>query len=254
MKLFDCNAVFGVYSVPPTQRADTVCDLLDEMSYCGIDRALVRQAAQLDETPVVGNPLVCEQIAGHPGLEAAWVILPFQTGEMGTLPEFIAGMGANGVRSLWAYPSKHRYLLNATTCGDLFDEMVARRIPLFLPKEEQSGAFAGWALAEAVLSDFPKLRLVVVGHGSWGEDRYFRPLMERYEHFYTDTSRYELDGGIAEVCKRYGPERLLFGTAFPGTSMGAAMLTLLHCDMPDEYKEAVAAGNLERLLGEVNLA
>ncbi len=32
------------------------------------------------------------------------------------------------------------------------------------------------------------------------------------------------------------------------------MLTLLHADMPDEWKVAVAGGNLQRLLDEVNLA
>jgi len=253
MELFDCNAMYGIWSVPPHRRADTVQDLCEEMAFCGVTRALVRQAAQVDESPEVGNRLLCEQVSASDCLEPSWALLPFQTGELGDLSGFLADMRTHGVRSLWAYPSKHRYLLNATTFGDLFDEMVARRVPLFLPRAEQSGAFAGWALAEALLSEFPKLRLVVVGHGSWGEDRLFRPLMARYEHFYTDTSRYELDGGIAEVCRLHGPDRLLFGTAFPDTGMGGAVLTLLHCDMPDEHKAAVAAGNLQRLLSEVNL-
>ncbi len=58
---------------------------------------------------------------------------------------------------------------------------------------------------------------------------------------------------VIAVCGAYGPERLLFGTAFPTTGMGGAMLTLLHCDMPDEHKEAVAGRNLQRLLDEVDL-
>ncbi len=253
MRFFDCNAIYGVFQNPPLKRAEGATDVLEEMDFCGIDRALVRCAAQVDETPVVGNSLLCQQVEGHERLIPAWVLLPFQAEELGTLPQFLAQMGRQGVRALWAYPSKHRYLLNVTTCGDLLEEMTARRIPLFLPHGEQSGAFQSWALAEALLADFPELRLVVVGHGPWGEDRYFRPLMQRYPHFYVDTSRYELDGGIAAVCRRYGPHRMLFGSGFPTVNMGGAMLTLLHCDMPDEHKQAVAAGNLQRLLDEVNL-
>ena len=253
MKLFDCNAHYGVFSVPPLKRADAATDLVAEMAFCGVDRALVRCAAQIDESPETGNPLLCAQIAEHDELEPSWAILPSHTGELGDVASFVAAMGASGVRALWAYPSKHRYLLNLVTFGDLFDEMISRRIPLFLPRQEQSGSVGGWELASALLAEIPALRLIVVGHGSWGEDRYFRPLMQRYEHFYVDTSRYELDGGIAAVCGAYGPERLLFGTAFPTTGMGGAMLTLLHTDMPDEHKEAVAGGNLQRLLDEVDL-
>ncbi len=252
--LFDCNAMYGVFSVPPLKRADGPAELLAEMARCGVARALVRHAAQIDESPVVGNPLVCAQVAAIASLEPAWALLPTHTAELGDVDALIGGMRAHGVRALWAYPSRHRYLLNPTTCGDLLDVLVARRIPLFMTRDEQSGGLAGWALAEAILGQFPALRLVIVGHGSWGEDRYFRPLLKRYEHFRVDTSRYELDGGIAEVCRLYGPERLLFGTAFPHTGMGGATLTLLHCDMPDDYKLAVAGGNLERLLREVDLS
>jgi predicted TIM-barrel fold metal-dependent hydrolase len=253
MTLFDCNVCFGSFSVPPLQRVETAEALVAEMSHCGISRALVRHAAQIDESPEVGNPLLCRLVAPYPELVASWAILPFETGELGDLPQFLQAMRQHDVRALWAYPSRHRYLLNATTFGELFEEMTRRRIPLLLPKQEQSGGRAGWDLADAILGDFPSLRLIVVGHGSWGEDRYFRPLMRRYEGFCVDTSRYELDGGIAAACAAHGPERLLFGTAYPYTGMGGAMLTLLHADMPDEWKVAVAGGNLQRLLDEVNL-
>jgi hypothetical protein len=260
VNVFDCNACYGIFSVPPLKRADTVADLLDEMDFCSgcgaadVHQALLHHAAQVDESPEVGNPLLSEQVAPHPQLEAAWALLPFHTGELGDLPDFLGAMRAHRVRALWAFPSKHRYLLDRTTCGDLLDEMIARRIPLFLPRGEQSGSRGGWELASVLLQDFPQLRLAMVGHGSWGEDRFFRPLLKRYEHFYVDTSRYELDGGIAEVCQLYGPERLLFGSAFPHTGMGGALLTVLHCDMPDDWKAAVAGGNLERLLAEVDLS
>jgi len=254
MTLFDCNAAYGIFSVPPTRRADTPDDLLQEMASCGISAALVRHAAQIDESPQVGNRVLCEQIRCHDDLAPSWAILPPDTGELGDVAHFLADMRVEGVRALWAYPSKHRYLLNATTFGDLFDELVARRIPLMLPRQEQSGGHDAWQVADELLSEFPDMRLAVVGHGPWGDDRYFRPMLRRYRHFYVDTSRYELDGGIAQVCQLYGPERLLFGTAFPHTGMGGAMLTLLQCDMPDGHKRLVAGENLKRLLEEADLS
>jgi len=253
MEFFDCNASYGVFSVAPHKRADTVDDLVKEMEWCGVQRAMVRHAAMLDESPIVGNPLLIEQIEGHENLVPSWTMLPPQTRELGTVEQLISAMKDNGVKALWAYPSKHKYLLNGTTFGELFEEMIARNIPLFIERGENSGGLVGWAMAESVLKDFPKLTLAVVGHGSWGEDRYFRPMIEKYENMYVDTSRYELDGGIADFCKTYGPSRMLFGTNFPKTPMGGPMLTLMHADITDDEKAAIGSGNLQRILSEVKL-
>ena len=100
---------------------------------------------------------------------------------------------------------------------------------------------------------FPKLTFVVTNHGSWGHDRYFRGLVEKYENLHIDTSRYELDGGIPDFCKKYGPDRILFGSNYPHTNIGGPMLTLAHADISDSDKEAIAGGNLKRLLGRVRL-
>jgi len=253
LEFFDCNALYGIPSVPCLEQAKRVGDLLEEMEWAGVSRALVRHTAMIDESPVVGNRLIVEETAPHPSLCPSWAILPPQTGELGTPDEFLASMAQAGVRALWTYPSRHRYTLDGVTLGPLFEHLVARRVPLFIERGETSRGLSGWELAGAVLQEFPELILVVVGHGSWGEDRYLRPLLEAYEGLHIDTSRYELDGGIADLCRRFGPERLLFGSAFPYTSPGGAMLTLAHADIADEEKQKIAAGNLDRLLSEVRL-
>jgi len=253
LEFFDCYVSFGPSFVPPLAPCRTAEELLAEMRFCGVQRALVHFTAQVEDSPVLGNRLLSEAVTGHPELVPSWALLPPSTGEQGSVDEFLAAMRDHGVRALWAFPSQHLYLLNATGCGPLLEELVARRIPLFLRRSESSGSLAGWDLPYALLQEFPLLNLVVVGHGPWGEDRFFRPLLERYPSFRVDTARYELDGGIPGLVGRYGPHRLLFSTAFPATCMGGALLTLLHADIPDEAKAAIAAGNLERLLGEVQL-
>lgn len=250
MEFFDCNCAFGVPMSPPLAPAPTVGEVLSEMDFCGVQRALVRDFAISEESPEVGNPLTCAAVAGQPRLTPAWGILPPQTGELGSVPEFLQAMERAGVRALWAFPSGHRYLLSRTTFGELFDHLEARGLPLFLPRQEGSGGLDCYATAEALLRDFPRLHLIIAGQGPWGEDRLFRPLMAAYPNFGVDTSRYELDGGIAEVCRLYGPHRLYFGTNFPHTPMGGAMLTLLHAQISDEDRQWIAGGNLRRLLEE----
>ncbi len=253
MELFDCNCWYGVPKTPPLAPAETIDDLLRELERAGIRRALVRNAAIWEESPEVGNPLTAADCGRDERLEAAWGILPPHTGELGGVDEFVDAMRAAGVRALWAYPAKHRYLLNATTMGGLLEEMQDRGIPLFLARREMPGAVETYEVAERVLADFPRLHLIICAHGSWGEDRLFRPIMTRYPNFAVGTSRYELDGGIEDLCRAFGPERLLFGTNFPETPMGGPILTLLHAAISDEERELIAGGNLRRLLEEVRL-
>jgi hypothetical protein len=245
IKFFDCSASFGVALVPPLKYAETAEELLKEMDFCGVQEALVWDAAMKDDSPAIGNRLLSKAIKGKPRLHGTWALLPFQTGELGTPYEFLTAMKTNNIKALRAWPNEHRYLLNSVTFGDFFDLMAERSIPLLLDPD--------WPLITSVLRDAPNLTVIAVGHGNWGMDRYFRPLIESHPNFHIDTSRYELDMGLADFCARYGPDRLLFATNYPATVMGGPMLTLLHSDIPFEAKQAIAAGNLGRLLEKVRL-
>jgi predicted TIM-barrel fold metal-dependent hydrolase len=78
-------------------------------------------------------------------------------------------------------------------------------------------------------------------------------LIERYPHLYLETSHYELAHGLRAFYERYGADRWLFGSAFPQRYMGGAVHQLRQADLPESAKEAIAGGNLQRILSEVDL-
>ncbi|MEI6501906.1 MAG: hypothetical protein WCP21_12870, partial [Armatimonadota bacterium] len=104
MQFFDCNCTYGVPMKPPLVPALTPAEVLTEMDFCGVQTALIRDFAVSEETPEVGNVLTLEAAKQSERLVPAWGILPPQTGELGTVPEFLAAMGQAGVRALWAFP------------------------------------------------------------------------------------------------------------------------------------------------------
>jgi predicted TIM-barrel fold metal-dependent hydrolase len=53
---------------------------------------------------------------------------------------------------------------------------------------------------------------------------------------------------VEAVVKRFGAERLLFGTNLPTFNPGAAVTTVMYADIAEEDKSLIAAGNLRRLL------
>jgi len=70
MKFFDCNASFGAPMLKPLRYAENAGELLSEMDYYGISEALVYHVRQRDDSPVVGDRMLLQEIKGFP--EAAW--------------------------------------------------------------------------------------------------------------------------------------------------------------------------------------
>lgn len=232
----------GPATNPPLGAALTAEDLLAEMDVCGIDEALVGSDAIQTAGALEANRRIADQCRPHPRLHPVWHLLPPQTGEM-TPETLFDEMAACGVKALKANPGLHRYLLNGITFGALLEPMAARRVPLL------SGA--DWPAVTALLQEFPTLTVIATGLGCWGPDRYFRPLLERFENFHVETSAYEVDGGIKALVDRYGPGRILFGSGYHYRPMGGATLQLRCVDISDEDKALIARGNLQRLLKEM---
>ncbi len=245
MKLFDAYCSFGELTLKPPSYSRTPQELIAVMDGCGIQEAVVLHSAMRYASPVEGNWHMTQETAGLARLHPSWAVLPHHTGEQSTVEKFVDAMSSSGVKVLYAFPDEHGYLLNEVVFGALLEEMVRRKIPLFLKPK--------WSLVYSLLKEFPQLTLVAVGHGPHGDDRYFRPLLERYENFYIDTSCYLQEGGIEEVCSTYGARRLLFSTGYPNNCIGGPILRLLAAGISAEEKERIAHLNLEGLLEQVKI-
>ncbi|OPZ84559.1 MAG: Amidohydrolase [bacterium ADurb.Bin429] len=248
MQWFDCHAEFGRRAIPNAIQCPTVSALADLLGEIGVERALVTHPAQYEQHPAVGNARVIEEICDYPQLVPTWAILPPQTEELGTVDDFLAAMATFEVRALWAYPVQHRYLLNMTTIGPLLETIIPRRIPLFIKVEGER-----WQTIYDLLKDATGLRLVCVTTALWGDDRFFRPLLERYPDVLLATSTLFVEGQLPPLVKHYGAHRLLYGSSFPDRQPGASLFPLLHCGLPEADITAIAGGNLQRLLREVTL-
>jgi hypothetical protein len=246
MKFFDCNCAFGPYRTRVFRFARTAGELIEEMDFSNIERALVYHTAMRFDHPAIGNERVVAETAGQPRLLASWSLLPSQTGEQPAIEVLLRQMQQQNVRALRLFPDDHRYFCDETTWGDQLAVYRERRIPLFVRASLDKVA--------QLLQSFPDLIVVTGSQGSNPLDRYAWPLIERFPNLIFETSGYLVDGGIEEFCKRYSASRLVFGSGYPDNSSGAAMLALARAEISDTERQAIAWDNLSRLLEEAALA
>lgn len=248
LDFFDCNVAIGLpmnrpegpLHAPPA----TVAQLLPHLDRAGISRALVWHVAQRDNSAQTGNELLAQAIAGQDRLVGCWTLLPDQCGEPGDLETFLVCAKKARVRAFRVFPGSQRFLLRREVVGAVLDRLVAARLPLLL----RVPGDASWEATYDLLRETPELTLVLADMGCWGNDRLFRPLLDRYPNVHIETSGHIVDGGLEDFVERYGSARLLFGSGFPAAYLGAMMLAVARAELTPEDRRAIAGGNLERLL------
>ena len=132
LKFFDCNCAFGPYRTRVFRFARTAGELVEEMDFGNVERALVYHTAMRFDHPAVGNELVVREARGHPRLLSTWALIPGQTGEQPALETLLREMRSRGVRALRLFPDEHRYFLDEVTWGDQMAVLMERRVPLFI--------------------------------------------------------------------------------------------------------------------------
>jgi len=246
MKFFDCQCAFGPYRTRVFRFARTADELIEELDFSNIERALVYHTTMRFDHPAVGNERVVAEVAGHPRLLPTWSLLPSQTGEQPPVDVLLRQMQEQNIRALRLFPDDHRYFCDDITWGDQLAVYMERRIPLFVRASLDKVA--------QLLRSFPNLIVVTGSQGSNPLDRYAWPLIEKYPNLIFESSGYLVDGGIEEFCKRYSASRLVFGSGYPDNSSGAAMLALAQAEISDAERQSIAWDNLCRLLDEATLA
>jgi len=220
------------------------------MDRCEIDGALVAHthSFRADATEARAR-LAAETAKAHGRLFPLWTALPADGGDFEQPHDFVRKAVDAGVRAVKLYPKSHRYPVVIDVIGPMLEALQSARFLVMLEVGELGASdtevYAGY---HAIASAFPRLPLLGQGF-NWGHQRTVTALMERCPNFHVEFSRYQINRAIEVYARRFGVERLLFGTGAPALSAGAARAFVDYADLDETAKRLIAGGNLARLLG-----
>lgn len=245
LEFFDCEAIFGNPGFKRETMPITKEDMLGKFDRYGIDRAMMRYEYSATGIPRVGNMELLEKIRDDSRLYPVWYALPHYTGDFPEPEELVRQMKENNVRMLTLLGGN--WTVGEWTCGALFHAMEAHKIPLLLPLSRLSNGFT--SLYE-LLQVHPGLRVILTAT-SYTYLRDLYPLLQMFSNLYLCTSTLKTQMGIEEIADKFGAERLIFGSGMPGLSGAASVALITYAKLDDTRKQLIAAGNLDRLLQEV---
>ena len=253
MIYFDCFCEVGPRNDKDPAAPWSVTDVLHWMDHCGIAGALVVHTLSIHNDPVDARGKLAAAVACAPDrLFPAWTVLPPHAGDFEATPdEFLDAMAENDVHAVKLCPEAHAYPLVGPVMGPMLATLEEKKTLTMLNVaglgNEPKAIFDG---LDALLAAYPNLPILLQQH-NWGMQRVILPLMEQYKNLHIEFSSYQVNRGIEEYVKRFGPDRLLFGTGLPAMSAGAARAYIDYARVSDEAKEKIACGNLSRLLGGI---
>ena len=258
MEFLDCNLNYG----PQASGENLTCcagidGLAAEMKRAGISGGLVVRTVK---EAVLSNQSLAEDIKNisetdhinhidKENFKGVWQILPSCTDETPPPRDLHGLMKKNKIGAITVNPKAHKYLPRKNVIGDYLEMASERKIPVLLNTSR------GLTLEQAddIMRDFPGLTAVLTLDDCWPNDRYLRPFLDAYPNLCLDMTYMLTDCGLKDLLKKYPAEKILFGSGFPVSYMGAHMLVIKHAEIPEEDKRKIAGENLKKLLREACL-
>jgi predicted TIM-barrel fold metal-dependent hydrolase len=244
LEFFDCNLNYGPQTAAENLKCcENVAELLKEMKNAGISGGLVIKTIK---EAILANNSLADDIKDIDNLKGVWHLLPSCTDEIPSPRDLPRAMKQNSIGALTVNPKAHRYLPRKTAVGGYLEMASERKIPVLLNTSR------GITLDQTddIMRDFPDMTVILTFDDCWPNDRFLRPFLESYPNLYLDLAYILTDSGIKDMLKKYPAERILFGSGFPVSYMGAHMLVIKHAEAAEEDKRKIAGENLKRLLRE----
>ncbi len=245
-RLFACDAVIGRPFKLIYQQEPTLEDLRKRFSRIPVERALVRSIPVQYSHPSLGNRVLADSLAGQTAFEGVFTLLPEDPE-----PQF-AEMKQAGMRVAMLKlddAGAVRFSRKSWCCGEVYEILQARRIPQIISWKSVSADDL-----HGVMTDFPEMRVILTELPRVGRHAEIEALLKHHPELYLCFSNsFSIQGGYASLCRRYGIHRWVWGTNYPVSEEGASVTGLFYSGLEQPALEAVAHGNIERLLIEVQL-
>ncbi|MFC1582482.1 hypothetical protein ACFL4W_02970 [Planctomycetota bacterium] len=249
LDLLDINIALGTPAVPQDSengffRAEE--EILAEMARFEIQRGVVRHVFGKEYTPVAGN----QQLAGleSKALMRCDALLPHYTGEMGSFndEEIIEKLQYQLVKFVTFYPETHKYHFSSHTCGALLHGLSEAGMVVLMEKDEIE-----YERVHEICTHIPELHLILMNI-AYRDNRDIYPLLEETENLCIGISRFCGKDFIEDVSRKFGPERLVFGSNMPIYTAGGPLTSLVYADISEDAKRMIAGNNVRSMLGEID--
>jgi predicted TIM-barrel fold metal-dependent hydrolase len=224
---------------------DTKEDLIEEMEYHGIEKALVYSSIAYQYNPEYGNKLLKKETGNNKRILPVAVAVPWDNIDKclsEEMEDFIR-KSACGVRF---FPKKSNFKFSKFNISEVLDFVNKIRLPVFI----DYGEIEDFEDFNAVVYSYPDIPFIITRPG-YRLGRILCSLFGLFKNVHIDISNFHNYEGIEYIGRKYGYNRFLFGSGWPYMSPGGPISRIVYAGISGSDKEKIAYYNLEEIVKRI---
>ena len=232
----------------PMQMSGTLSELLSRGTAAGISRFVINSAAVTPSRVHAINDYLMQSAASDPEkLVGFGTMHPECTDVADELDRLKAG-GLCGVK---LHPDFQHFCLDDEKAIAMFEAMAARNLPALIHTGDSRYPYSEPARMARVLDKVPNLRVICAHLGGWSVWTQAWQALAGRPGVWVDTSSslYAIQPDeAAQVIRRYGADRVFFGTDYPMWTPEGELERFLRLPLTSQEQEKILHLNLEAFL------
>ncbi len=163
--------------------------------------------------------------------------------------EYLTELGLKGVK---LHPDIQQFKLDDYRCLKIYELCEERGLPMLIHTGDSRYDYSNPNRLIPILDIYDRLTIVGAHFGGWSMWEKASELLWEKKNFYVDccSSFYALsDEKIVEIIRRYGADKVLFGSDYPMWNPKTELERLMALPLTDEEKEKILSFNAVKVFG-----
>lgn len=241
------ESVGAFYSEPPAC-GGTLEELIQRGTEAGIDRFVVQSVATAPKQVASINRFIAEEVAANPTrLIGFGTLHPESADQKGDL-EALLSLGLKGVK---LHPDIQGFCIDDERCLRIYELCAEAGLPILMHTGDHRYDMSNPNRLLPILKSYPSLTVIGAHFGGWSIWERASLELADQENLIVDCSSslcYIPIEVSREIIRRYGAERVLFGTDFPLHAPENEMRLFEELALEDWENQAILSGNVKKLL------
>ena len=226
----------------------TLEELMELGGSVGVDRYIVQSVATAPKQVASINRFIASEVEAHPDkLIGFGTLHPESADQQADLSE-LCSLGLRGVK---LHPDIQGFCIDDERCLRIYDLCQEAGLPILMHTGDHRYDMSNPNRLIPVLKRFPALTVIGAHFGGWSVWKEACEELCEYSNLIVDCSSslsYIPLEDSRNIIRRYGAERVLFGTDFPLHSPINELSLFEQLGLEDWENEAILSGNVKKLL------
>lgn len=223
-------------------------DLIRDGSEAGVVHYLVHSVATTPEQVRSINSFIAEEVRSHPDIFTGFGTLhPDSTDLKGDIDDLVT----QGLKGVKLHPDFQQFAMNGEKAYRLGEMLSGRNLPILVHCGDPRYEFSNPDQFRPFLERFPDITVIGAHFGGWSKFDEAADKLAGLPNLYIDcsSSLYLMTPAkAAELIRRFGADRVLFGTDYPMWEASKEMDRFKKIGLTDEEEELILYENAAKLL------